>query len=279
MIAATDHPATAASLCDDLRRLGVDPGMTLMVHSSLSRLGFVVGGAHAVVEALLAAVGPEGTVMMPTHSSGLTDPASWRNPPVPEAWWPTIRDHMPAYDPQVTPTGLMGSVVECFLRVPGVRRSDHPTVSAAAHGPQATALVGDHSLDRGLGEGSPQARLYGLGGHILLLGVGHANNTSLHLAEHRAVPDGHPMLRQRSPMIVDGERVWVEHDELDEDNDFDRIGEAFADAGRQRTGPVGAGTAHLMRARDLVDFAAVQLRRYASEPGVRAPSSHDESST
>jgi aminoglycoside 3-N-acetyltransferase len=75
-----------------------------MVHSSLSRLGYVVGGAHTLVLALLAAIGSEGTLVMPTHSGDLTDPAGWMHPPVPEAWWAALRDQMPAYDQALTPT-------------------------------------------------------------------------------------------------------------------------------------------------------------------------------
>ena len=59
------------------------------------------------------------------------------------AWWPTIRDEMPAYDPDLTPTREMGAIVECFRRAPGVRRSAHPAMSAAAVGPNARALTDD----------------------------------------------------------------------------------------------------------------------------------------
>ena len=100
---AGDKPATIASLRDDLLALGVRPGMVLLVHSSLSALGWVSGGPVAVVLALEAALGEAGTLVMPTHSGDLSDPAAWRNPPVPEAWWAVIRDTMPAYDPGLTP--------------------------------------------------------------------------------------------------------------------------------------------------------------------------------
>ena len=51
-----------------LKRLGVDKGQNIMVHTSLSSLGFVCGGAQVVIEALLECVGDEGTIMMPTQS-------------------------------------------------------------------------------------------------------------------------------------------------------------------------------------------------------------------
>ena len=256
------RPATASSIAADLTELGLVAGSTVMVHSSMSALGWVAGGAQAVVEALLRVAGPDGTVMMPTHSGGLSDPAAWENPPVPEAWWDTIRADMPAYDPVLTPTREMGAIVECFRHVPGALRSAHPTVSAMAVGPNAATLIAGHELDFGLGESSPQARLYELDGSILLLGVTHANNTSLHLAEHRALA-GPPQRTDGSPVMLGGRRVWVSYASLADDvDDFEQIGVDFDAAGLQRTGPVGAGTAHLMRARDIVDFATEWMRSH-----------------
>ncbi len=266
-IDATATPATVGSLVADLRSLGVGSGTTVMVHSSLSNLGFVAGGAQTVVTALQAAIGPTGSIVMPTHSGDLSDPGSWSDPPVPEAWWDTLRAELPPYDPALTPTRQMGAIVECFRHVPGVVRSAHPTVSAAAVGPNAAFIVAGHQLAHGLGETSPQARVNELDGHILLLGVSHANNTSLHLAEYRAARPGHPTVSHSSPITVDGERRWASYEQIvDDDSDFARLGEAFALAGGEATGPIGAGTGRLMRSRAIVDFAVDWMRANRSPP-------------
>jgi len=264
-IANSEQPATRQSIAKDLTALGLAPDMTVMVHSSLSRLGFVVGGAQAVVEALLHVLGPGGTLMMPTHSGALSDPASWRNPPVPESWWQPIRDEMPAFDQALTPTREMGSIVDCFLHVPGVRRSNHPTVSAAAFGPNTAALLEDHNLTDRLGESSPQGKLYGLDGHVLLLGVDHGNNTSLHLAEVRS--GVMPTVEAGAPIMVDGERQWVDFSHVeDDDSDFAELGEAFALTGGEAKGSVGSGVARLVRSRDVVDFGVDWIRSNRTAP-------------
>jgi aminoglycoside 3-N-acetyltransferase len=256
-ISSTDKPATSLSLEAELRTLGIQEGMTVIVHSSLSRLGWVAGGARAVVDALLATIGRAGTLVMPTHSGDLSDPALWSNPPVPESWWKTIRADTPPFDPRLTPTRMMGAVVEQFRHYPEVQRSDHPQVSFAALGPNAESITANHSLEHPLGEGSPLARLYELDARILLLGVGQSNNTALHLAEYRAEYPGKEWTTQGAPVTIDGERSWVTFEDLEgDDSDFDQIGAAFARSGNERRGRVGSGEASLMGMRDLVDFAA-----------------------
>ena len=248
---------TQAEMVKGLRTLGVRPGMTLLVHSALSQLGWVCGGAPAVVLALEEALGASGTLMMPTHSGDLSNPADWQRPPVPEAWWQTIRDTMPAYQPDLTHTRGMGAVVECFRKQNGTLRSSHPQLSFAARGPQARQLVGQHALTPGMGEESPLARLYDADGFVLLLGVDHGNNTSLHLAEIRAAFPGKATMPQGAPMLVNGQRQWVEFVDLVYDaDDFPQIGTAFESAHPEAItiGKLGAGTVRLMRQRALVDY-------------------------
>lgn len=261
--AVSDGPATVGTLVADLTALGLPRGGLVLMHSSLRALGWVVGGPEAVVEAVLTALGPEGTLVVPSFSTGRTDPARWQHPPVPESWWPVIRAEMPPYDPRVSSTRQMGAIADCVLRWPGTIRSAHPHLSFAANGPLAARVVDPHPLPYAVGDGSPLARLYDLDGHVLLLGVGHANNTSLHLSEHRASWPGRRTYTEGAAVLVDGRREWLTFEDLlTDDEDFPAVGEAYEAAGGEVTvGRVAAGPARLMRQRPLVDFGVTELER------------------
>src|SRR5690554_1946837 len=82
VVKKTNYPRTRSSIAEDLRRLGMKPGMDVLVHSSLSSLGWVNGGSVAVIQALMDVVAPAGTLVMPTHSAEYSDPAKWGNPAV-----------------------------------------------------------------------------------------------------------------------------------------------------------------------------------------------------
>lgn len=265
LVERTDEPVTVPSMAADLRDLGVGAGDVLLVHSSLSALGWVCGGAQAVVAALQDVLTDAGTLVMPTHTPQLSDPARWRNPPVPDSWVGPVRETMPPYRPAVTPTWQMGAIAESFRTYPGVLRSDHPLFSFAAWGRDAETVVSDHALDDGLGEDSPLARVYDLDGDVLLLGVGYGSNTSFHLAEYRADLDA-DRTTNTAPVVRDGERVRVEFAGLDTSaDDFADLGadfEGWADVedwsgpeDRTTVATVGEAEATLASQPAMVDFA------------------------
>jgi len=260
VVARTPSPRTRRSLAEDLVRLGVAPGDLLLLHSSLSSLGWVAGGAQAAVLALLDALGPRGTLVVPAQSGDNSDPSDWSRPPVPQDWWPVIRQELPAFDPAVTPTRGMGRIAELLRTWPGAVRSAHPQVSFAALGPLAAEVTRAHRLDDGLGEGSPLETLYRLGARVLLLGVGYESATALHLAEYRVPGLGRET--SGAAALTDAGRAWVTWSDvvhLDADEVFPRIGRAYEETRPLLRGRVGSAEARLLPLRDLVDFAVAWL--------------------
>ncbi len=252
------EPITESRIAMDLGVLGLKAGMTVLVHSSLSEIGWVCGGAAAVTSALRSTVRAFGNVVMPTHTGGLCDPSTWEAPPVPESWWEPIRGAMPPFDPETTPSQGMGAIPEFFRSMPDVYRSRHPHYSFAAWGERAVDIVSGHPLDFGMGEGSPLSRVYDLDGSVLLLGVDFDRNTSFHLSEYRARYSGREEVERFAPVMMEGHRRWKKLNDINIDSsDFAQIGRDFvrSDERAALTGRVGNASATLFLQRAAVDFA------------------------
>lgn len=161
-----------AAIVSALRALGIRPGDNLLVHSSLSRLGFVEGGVDAVVRALQEAVGIRGTLGAPT-------------------FWvvdPNVVEEDTLFD-AVQGKSQLGSISERIRLLPGAVRSLHPTHSASFVGPLARQLAEEHHLDETpAGPHSPYRKLAALGGKILMLGVSLEYLTNFHTIEDEITP-------------------------------------------------------------------------------------------
>lgn len=259
MISNQSAPLTVDNLVRDLCAIGLKEGDRVIVHSSLNKIGWACGGPVAVIHALQQVLTPDGALVMPTLSTHLTEPSHWKNPPVPESWWQTIRDHMPAYDPDTTPTRSMGLIPETFRKFPGVMRSSHPACSFAAWGKDAQEITREHQLDDPCGMRTPLGWLYENGGKVLLIGVGYDRNTSLHLAE--SMIEDAPLCDQGSPMIINGKREWVTYTNTGYDGEcFIELGEAFEAAQSVEPCTIGNAPSRLINQRELVDFALSWMR-------------------
>jgi aminoglycoside 3-N-acetyltransferase len=154
------QPIAMSELTAQLRALGIREGGVLVMHTSFSKIGPVENGPLGLIGALQAVLGPNGTLVMPS----MTD------------------DDDRAFDAQRAPCFGMGIVADIFWRMPSVLRSDSPHAFAAV-GPEAARITSDHPLDVPHGLNSPVGRVYELDGQVLLLGIGHDANTTIHLAE------------------------------------------------------------------------------------------------
>ena len=249
---------TTTMLIDEFKNAGFFAGQTVIIHTSMKAFGgYIVGAEQAVVNALMTVLTPEGTLVMPTHSSDNTDPATWFISPPPEDQWEIIRQEMPPYDPESTPTNRMGRINECFRNYRGVIRSSHPAFSFAAWGKHAQFVIENQALNNGVAEQSPVGRLYDLDAYVCLMGVGYARNTSLHLADYRANWNGKVREDNASAMMVNGQREWVTYyDDAVESGDFVQLGNDFeTETDDVKISTIGNATVRMMRQRALVDYA------------------------
>ena len=252
-----------SEIADALRTIGLERGDSVIVHTSLGKIGYVCGGAQVVIEALIETVGEEGTIMMPTQSWKNLDPETGVHWDADETEWDRIRENWPAYNKAVTPTNTMGAVAEMFRSWPGAVRSDHPSRSFAAWGRNAEYLTKNHDLSDLFGDTSPIGKLYDLDGKILLIGVDYDKNTSIHLADVRAEYRGKHTCVEHSAVMENGKRVWKAYETLFVDGeDFKDIGIAFEALHTVNTATLGETELKIMRQRELVDFAIEWIEKY-----------------
>jgi aminoglycoside 3-N-acetyltransferase len=229
------QPISKRRLADQLLALGVRPASVLLVHTSFRAVRPVEGGPEGLIAALREALGPDGTLVMPAMSDDDDHP----------------------FDPAATPCLGMGIVAETFWRLPGVLRSDSPHALAAA-GPHAARITAPRPIDVPHGLDSPVGRVWELDGQVLLLGVGHDSNTTIHLAENLA---GVRYRRRKYATVLDNGRPQrIEYAEIDHCTErFALVDGWLEEKGLQRTGPVGHATARLARSRDIVATVGERL--------------------
>ena len=183
---------TRASIKEDLAALGLKPTDTILIHSSVKSLGKVEGRGEGFLHALLDYFEP-GLVAFPTLS------------------WDLVNARQPVFSVRDTPS-TTGILTELFRKMPGVRRSLHPTHSIAAAGPDAEAfLAGHEKFDSPAHRNSPWGRLYDRNAKILFVGVSIASNTYLHGVEEWLPVPG--MLTEEAENLIvfdyDGNRIEV----------------------------------------------------------------------
>jgi len=252
-------------LTDDLRRLGVAAGDVVMVHASLRAVGPTVGGADGVVDALEAAVGPGGTLVM---NLGARDDWDWVNER-PEADRPDLLREAEPFDCLVTPADPdNGVLAEVFRTRPRTRVSDHPDGRFGASGPLAATLLDGVPWDDYYGPGSPLDRLVQAHGRVLRLGADIDTLTMLHFAEYLApVPSKRRVRRHHLVAGRNGPEVRVVECLDDTDGIVDHPGEdyfgvilgRYLATGRAAVGPVGGATSELIEAADVVGFGVAWM--------------------
>ncbi|MFI1469871.1 aminoglycoside N(3)-acetyltransferase [Streptomyces wuyuanensis] len=252
----TDTVVERDGLARQLTELGLRAGETVLVHAGLGGTGM---DAPELRDALLRAVGEEGTVVVPAFTAENSDTSSAHLRRV-AGMTPTqaaaFRATMPAFDPARTPSTGMGRLAESVRTAPGAVRSAHPQTSFAALGRRAGELLARHPLSCHLGEESPLGALHRAGARVLMINVGFSVCTAFHLAEYRI---GAPLRRYACVVRGADGPEWTEYLDVElDDSDFDAIGAAFS-WNLEQKGQLGGTIATLFSITDAVDHAVAWM--------------------
>lgn len=232
-----DRPVvTKSDLVDAYSALGVRRGGLLLVHSSLSSLGMVRGGEHAVIDALLEVVGPHGLLAMPTHT------------------WSTVNAEQPVFHETLSPS-VTGRITEALRHRPSAVRSRHPTHSVAAIGPDAVDYCRGHELfSTPCSRSSPYGRVVEAAGQVLLIGVGLDSFTLMHAFEEWAeIPWLFNRVEALFVLTASGSTLTVAsqrhtNDPYYEERDFPSLEPVLRDGTAMRCAQVGNATLRLVDA-------------------------------
>jgi len=224
------------SLIQQLLDLGVQPGGTLLVHTSFSKIKPVEGGPIGLISALHSTLGSNGTLVMPSMS---------------------YNDDHP-FDKTKSHCIEMGIVADTFWQLPGVQRSDNNHAFAAI-GPLAEKILAPHPIDIPHGLDSPAGRVYELDGQVLLLGVGQDANTTIHSCENMA---GVRYRREKYVTVLeDGIPTRFEYREIDHCcQNFALVDGWLDELSLQKRGKIGNADARLFRSREVMNVVVKQLK-------------------
>lgn len=237
-----------------LKKLGLKEGDIVGVHSSLSSFGHVEGGADAVIDALLDAVGKEGTIVMPTFSTNREILALTPEMKAVGVSW--LMKILP-YDPDREPCWT-GGIPEVFRKRKQVLRSLHPLHSLAATGPCAQMII-----EAGRNGALPAwKKVLELGGYVLLIGVGLESCTAMHLVEERVKLPEHIQKKLTPPKWLLDRYPATEWDwDVGPYPDFKQMEEPCLNRGIMKTVKVGNATLRLLKLEELVDLYTEYLQK------------------
>jgi Aminoglycoside N3''-acetyltransferase len=237
-------------LIDGIKGMGIIPGDTILVHSSLKSFGYVEGGVQTVIGALLKSVGEEGTIIVPTFTGKRSD----------------SKEVPPVFDVRYTPCRT-GKIPETFRNMEGAKRSLHPTHSVAAIGAKRDYIIEGHeNLLTPCSEGSPFHKNALLGGYIMLIGVDQERNSTVHSCEEIANVPYH-LHKEITDIFItsyNGEKVLVRtklHNWEKPLTNFNKFEEPFLERGIMKIGKIGGSTIRLIKADGMYEVALDLLRK------------------
>lgn len=247
-------------LCDQLSFIGVKAGMALEVHSSLSSIGYIIGGEETLNDALLQVLG-EGTLVMACQASKNSEPLQWEDNSIDFRLMDKIRTVTPGYNPETADISSMGRQAENLRNRANTFFSYHPNSGFMANGKEARALMASQPLNFPLATGSPLDKMYHHpNSYILLIGVGYSKATGLHFGE--CMSKTREIILQGGSVIKDGQTSWKKYLDYQLDSsEFEIIGKLMEKNRMVKVGKLGEATCRLFKFKDACDITCAYLQQ------------------
>ncbi len=238
---------TKDQLIQEFQAIGLQAGDTLLVHSSYKSLGGVDGGPQTVIDAFLDALGPQGTLVMPTFNFDFCRGQPW--------------------DVRATPS-QMGAMTNMVRTRPDARRVFHPIYSFAVVGQHAEFMTKDR-YKSSYEKDSVFGKLRQVDGKIMVIGLSY--NDSMTFFHHVEELEGvdYRYLKDFTGMVTDenGHTYEDTFQMLVRDLDqgvhtmVDPMGALMETAGIITVRQIGEAKVSLMKANEVYDFTAREMRR------------------
>ncbi len=255
-------PITKDYLVNAFKDLGIKNNDTIMVHSSVSSFGYVVNGAHDIIDALIETV-TDGIIIIPGHTTVNSTVEDWQRPPVPSEWHETLKNNIRPTTSETEPNGI-GAVPRVFSRYDGVYRTNHPYVSLLYFGKVIPEQLKNHHLDKPHSMHGPFGYLYENNVKLLMLGSEYDNLTFMHLACNL---NNGPYQVIESNIYEDNKIKRVSFEFEDDDTDlFNTIGSEFEVEKQEyiTIKKIGNSTCKLINGKELVDYTLEYYNKHSN---------------
>ncbi len=259
---------TRKQINSDLIQIGISKDMVLLLCADIKKIGWIPGGSQSIIIELEDILTENGTLIMPTFTEELSDPSNWKKRKIPQLWYEKIRNEIPVYDENLSPSFQSGIITEIFRKQRGVVRSKHPLYSFSAWGKKKYEIINNHSINYGLGPASPLGKLYLLKGYVLLVGNDFFQNISLHLAEILASDPSREKIKKAYPVKEYGEKAWKKLDDIEyNSSDFNKITREYLKENKKdsKSGKIGEADSHLINYKEFIDFSIKCFEKYKKE--------------
>lgn len=258
VIHQTQSPLSKNDLENDLKALGLSSKDHVIIHVSMSKIGWIIGAEVTLLQALQSFF-CEGTIVMVTQTGDLSDPRNWENPPVPSSWINKIIEEMPAYDKHLTPPNRLGRLPRLFYNAKDVYRSNHPMDSFAAWGKRAEEVTRYCDYHCAFGDHSPIQYMIDHNFKMLMIGTSYDTATVLHYAETKVK---NPPLMKQLLFIkdIEGQRHVLEVEDIDYDTIyFNEIGQDYEKHHQISKGFIGKAETKVVDVKSLVNHGMTYL--------------------